>query len=64
MCGKYLITPFYPRGGPVKHVEACLSARDNRESNFHRCGSPLRWVQAFLCAGNPDKAVFTSEEVL
>ena len=36
----------------MKHVEACLSARDDRESNFHRCGSPVRLVQACLCAGN------------
>ena len=47
----------------MKHVEACLSARDDRESNFHRCGSPVRLMQACSCAGNPDKVVFTSEEV-
>ena len=46
------------------HVEACLSASDDRENNFHLCGSPVWLVQACLCAGNADKAVFTSEEVL
>ena len=48
----------------MNQVEACSSATEDRESNFHRCGSPVRLVQTCLCAGNPDKAVFTSEEVL
>ena len=39
-------------------VEACLSSRDDRESGFHRL------VQACLCAGNPYKAVLSSEEML
>ena len=34
----------------MKHVEACLSARDVRERSFHRCGDPVRLVQACLCA--------------
>ena len=33
------------------HVEACLSARDNRESSSHHCGGAVGLVQAFLCAG-------------
>ena len=36
----------------MKHVEACLSAREDRESSFHRCRGPVKLVQAFLCAGN------------
>ena len=35
----------------MKHVEACLSAREDRESSFHRGGGPLRLVQACLCVG-------------
>ena len=48
----------------MKHVEACLSSRDDRESSFHCCGGRESLVQACLCAGNPCKAVFTSEEML
>ena len=25
----------------MKHVHACLSAREDRESSFHHCGNPL-----------------------
>ena len=35
----------------MKHVQACLSGREDRESSFHYCGSPVRCVQAYLCAG-------------
>ena len=35
----------------MKHVEACLSAREDRESSFHRCAGIVRLVQACLCAG-------------
>ena len=45
----------------MKHVEACLSSRDDQES---RCGGRECLVQACLCAGNPCKAVLTSEEML
>ena len=34
----------------MKHVEACLSACEVKESSFHRCGDPVRLVQACLCA--------------
>ena len=47
----------------MKHVQACLSAREDGGSSFHHCGSPLRLVQTCLGAGNPDKAVLTSEAV-
>ena len=33
----------------MKHVQACLSGREDRESSFDRCGSPVRLVQACLC---------------
>ena len=48
----------------MMHVQACLSGRDDRESSFHRCGGRVNLVQACLCAGNPGKAVLTSEEGL
>ena len=35
----------------MKYVEACLSASEDRESSFHRCGGPVRLLQAGLCAG-------------
>ena len=37
----------------MKHVEACLSSRDDQESGFHRFGGRQRLVQACLCEGNP-----------
>ena len=34
----------------MKHVYACLSAREDRESIFLLCGGPMRLVQAcFVC---------------
>ena len=35
----------------MKHVQACLSSREDRESNFLECESAVRMVQASLCAG-------------
>ena len=35
----------------MKHVQACLRARKDRESSFHDCRCPVRFVQAYLCAG-------------
>ena len=34
----------------MKHVEACLSARDDRESSFYHCGGAVRLVQVCLYA--------------
>ena len=34
----------------MKHVEDCLSSREDRESWFHRCGGPVRLVQGCLFA--------------
>ena len=35
----------------MKHVEACLSAIEDRESSFHHFVSTVMLVQACLCAG-------------
>ena len=35
----------------MEHLQGSLSAREDRESSFHRCGGPARLVQACLCAG-------------
>ena len=35
----------------MKHLQACLFAREDRESSFYRCGSPVSLVQASLSAG-------------
>ena len=35
----------------MKHVEDCLSARENRESSFDHFGSTVRLVQACLGVG-------------
>ena len=48
----------------MKHVQVGLSARDDRESNLHRCGCPVRLVQVCLCAEKADNAILTSEGVL
>ena len=34
----------------MNHVQACLSAREDRESSIHYCGGPVRLVLDFLCA--------------
>ena len=34
----------------MKHVYACLGARNGRESSFPHCGGPVSLVQACLCA--------------
>ena len=48
----------------MKHVQACLSAREDRESSILPCRVPVRFVQAWLCAGQPYNAVLTSDGVL
>ena len=35
----------------MKHVHACLSARDDRESSFQRCGGRVWLVPDSLNAG-------------
>ena len=49
--GKTCQRRFDLRGCAVEHISACLSAREDRESSFHRCRGPVRLVQACLCAG-------------
>ena len=51
MCGKDLKSRLKLPGGVVKHLQACLSAMEDRESSFHHCGGPLGLVQNCLCAG-------------
>ena len=48
----------------MKHVQTCLIAREDRESSFHRSEGPVMLGQACRCAGNADKVVLTSVEVL
>ena len=48
--GKVLKSRFKLPGGAVKHVQACLSSREDRENSFHHCGGPLRLVQDCFCA--------------
>ena len=35
----------------MEHLQASLSAREDRESSFPRCGGLARLIQACLCAG-------------
>ena len=35
----------------MKQVQACLSAREDRESSFHHYGGPVRLVKACSCVG-------------
>ena len=46
------------RRGAAKHVQACLRARNDRESSLHHCGGPVNLVQAGLCAGNTLQCCF------
>ena len=48
----------------MKHVQACLSASEDRESCFPLCRGPVRLVQACSSAKRSHNAVLTSEEVL
>ena len=34
----------------MKHMQACFNVREDQESSFHRCGGPVRLVQACLYA--------------
>ena len=43
----------------MKHVEACLSVREDQESCFHSCGGPMRLVEACFCAGKTTQGCFT-----
>ena len=52
MCGKHPQCRFKHRGGTVKHLQSWLSASKDGERSFHYCGSPVKRVQACLCAQN------------
>ena len=39
-------------------MEACLSAKEDRESSFHDCGGTVRLEKACLCAGNTSQIRF------
>ena len=43
--------PFNLLVGAEKHVEACLSAREDRDSSIHHCGVTVRLTQSCLRAG-------------
>ena len=45
---RHLESSFHHCGGPVKLVEAWLSARRRIESNFPNCGGSEKLVQACL----------------
>ena len=42
----------------MKHVQACLSAMEDRQSCFHHCTCPVRLVQACSCARKTSKCRF------
>ena len=48
----------------MKHVQACLSAREDRKSSFHHYGGPVRLCKPVYVRERPDNAVFTSEKLL
>ena len=35
----------------MKNVQACLTAREDRECSFHHCGGPVRHMQSCFIAG-------------
>ena len=45
----------------MKHVQACLNARDDRESSFH-CGRPVRWFKPVYARKRPENAFFNLRE--
>ena len=48
----------------MKHVQACLSGWNDQESSFHRCGGPVKLVQATLRARKDLGMSFTTVEVV
>ena len=43
----------------MKLVQACLSARNDRESTFHPCVGLVKLVQACLNARGDDESIFS-----
>ena len=48
----------------MKRVQACLSAKEDRESCLHHCRGTVRLVKPVHVRERTDNAVLTSEEVL
>ena len=48
----------------MKHVHPCLTARNDQESSFHHCGSPVKLVQAGLRVRRNLETAFTTLEAL
>ena len=48
----------------MKHVQACLSAREGREISFHRYGGSERLCKPVYLWERPDNDVLTYEPVL
>ena len=42
----------------MKHVQDCLSAREDGGGSFHRCGGLVRLLQACLCGGKTRQSSF------
>ena len=42
----------------MKYVEVGLSAREDRESSFHRSGGPVRLLHVCLCGGKTRQSSF------
>ena len=42
----------------MKHVQAYLSAGEDRKSSYYRCGDPVLLLQACLCVGRTSKRRF------
>ena len=45
--------------GPVKLVQACLTARKDGESSFHQCVGLVKLVQACLNARGDEESIFS-----
>ena len=50
--------------GAKKLVQACLSARNDRESSLHHGGGGVHLVLACLCSRKGGQTVFTTVKVL
>ena len=47
------------KAGPVKLIQACLSARKDGESSFHHCVGLVKLVQACLNAKGDEEGIFS-----
>ena len=44
----------------MNHVQDCLSARNDRESSFHYCGSTVKLVQPCLAVSTAEEALLST----